>query len=448
MRVRFSSFVATICCLALGVPAAPREQKLQTCIELQRRGGQTRTAARMSPVLGADLSFASNPSPLIEGWQDKQKGDVMAAALKAAGVDSLRFLFGGLYSPRGPEATAEVKRENKLDIGYAWFPVDDYVEFIATHDFTTVVGVNVEEGPVVASSVIKRFLDRGLRDKLVAVELSNEPWLNPRPWLPEDYAARAADIIEGLTPLGVPFALPLTVGSEKKTPTRLSDNEWNERMLKTISERVKLGSRSDIYGVLHLYSRGVSSEAIDAFNKQVSRSAPGMRYLITEFNIRSSLQGNPHLTNKYALEFGRKVADVMRRREVVGLYTHSVPSHSIVYWANGRRFATVVGGRDDKLSGDAMSRGWHTTPTGRVYGLYSRLAWRGELLMYKAGGEQSYWAVRTPEGRQIVTLLNAGGSSVKKRIDIAGKKVELRAPSHSIVCFDSNGSELEKLILE
>src|SRR5262249_51086003 len=206
------------------------------------RAGMTR------PVLGADLSFASTPSPLIERWQDKQKGDQMTAALKAAGVDSLRFLFGGLYSPRGVEATARVKQENKLDIGYSWFPIEDYVEFIASHDFTTVVGVNVEEGPEVASVVVKKFLERGLREKLVAVELSNEPWLNPRPWMPEEFASRAADVIEALTPMRVSFALPLTVGREKKTPTHLSDDEWNDRMLRTLNARINFKTRSDIFG--------------------------------------------------------------------------------------------------------------------------------------------------------------------------------------------------------
>src|SRR5262249_37150136 len=190
------------------------------------------------------------------------------------------------------------------------------------------------------------------------------------------------------------------------TPTHLSDNEWNDRMLKALSARIDLKSRRDIYGVLHLYARGVSSNAIEAFNRQISRYAPGMHYLITEFNIRSNLKGNPHLTNAYALEFARKVADVMRRPEVVGLYTHSVPAHSIVYWANGRRFATVVDGRDEKLSGDAMSRGWHVTPTGKVYGLYSRLAWRGELMSYHDAGKQSYWVVAGPDGRYVITLLN------------------------------------------
>jgi len=301
------------------------------------------------------MSFASTPSPLIEGWLDKDEGDAMTAAFKAAGLKSLRFLFGGLYSPHGPEATARIKAENKLTNEYKWFPLGAYVDFLGAHDFTTIVGVNVEEGPDVARDAIQQFIDRGLKSKLVAIELSNEPWLNYRPWLPEDYAARAADVIEGLTPLGVRFALPLTEGNDNNTPTKLSDNVWVTRMLRALSTRIDLKSRSDIYGVLHLYSRGVRGATVDAFNRVVRSFSPNMRYVVTEFNIRLGLEGNPHLTNKYAMEFARKLADVMSRPEIEAMYTHSVPSHSVLYWSNGRRFATVVGGRDAKLSGDAMA---------------------------------------------------------------------------------------------
>ncbi|HWN99999.1 MAG TPA: hypothetical protein VNS63_12115, partial [Blastocatellia bacterium] len=171
-----------------------------------------RPSTRRALTLGADMSFAGTPSPLIEGWLDKPKGDEMAAAFKGAGLKSLRFLFGGLYSPLGPEATARVKAENKATNEYQWFPLESYVDFIASHEFTTIVGINVEEGPDVARDAIQLFLDRGLKSRIVAVELSNEPWLNHRPWLPEEFAARAADVIEALTPLGLHFALPLTVG--------------------------------------------------------------------------------------------------------------------------------------------------------------------------------------------------------------------------------------------
>ena len=393
------------------------------------------------------MDYASDPSTLIDGWLDKKAGDDMAAAFKVAGLKSLRFSSHGFYSPSGPEATARIKVENKLTNQFQWFPIDSYADFINAHGFTTIVGINVEEGPQVARSAIQKFIDRGLKSRIVAVELSNEPWLNHRPWLPEDYAARAADVIEGLTPLGVRFAVPLTVGRDNNTPTKLSDNEWVTRMLRAISTRIDLRRRSDVYGVLHLYSRGVSAEAVELFNKVVRPFAPTMRYLVTEFNIRHGLEGNPHLTNKYAMEFARKIAGVMSRPEIEAMYTHAVPFHSILYWANGRRYATVVGGRDEKLSGEAMSRGWHLTPTGRVYELYSRLAWNGEVLAYHDGGNQSYWAVRSVNGEVIVTLINDSNKATQKKVSIGGSQINLTGPPKSIVCADSKGKMIEQLLL-
>lgn len=324
---------------------------------------------RRAPILGADLGFAEWPHPLIKGWQNEQEGEAMADAFRDAGLKSLRFLFGGLYSPRGPEATAAVKAENHRKNEYPWFPLDQYVDYIASHEFTTVVGVNVVESPEVAHEAVQKFIGRGLKSKVVAVELSNEPHLNPRPWLPEDFAARAAAVIERLTPLGVPFALPLTVGKERNTPTRLSDNEWNTRMLRALSARVDLKNRRDIYGVLHLYARGVHPRSIKTFNEAVRPFAPHMRYLVTEFNIRLSLDGNPHLTNKYAMEFARKLAALMAEPDIEAMYVHAVPYHSIMYWADGKRTATVKKHNDPKIARADLSRGWHLTPEGKDYGL-------------------------------------------------------------------------------
>jgi hypothetical protein len=444
MKRKPALFVALLCSTALLLYSVGRIQAQSNSVNV---AAEAQPATRRAPVLGTDMSFASTPSPLIEGWLDKEKGDAMAEAFRAAGVKSLRFLFGGLYSPRGPEETAAVKIENKLTNKYAWFPIDAYVDFLAAHDFTTVVGINVEEGPDIARDSIEKFIKRGLKSKIVAIELSNEPWLNPRPWLPEQYAARAADVIERLTPLGVPFALPLTVGSDNNTPTKLTDNEWNTRMLRALASRIDLKNRSDIYGVLHLYSGGMRSKSLDFFNNAVKPFAPRMRYLVTEFNIRLSLEGNPHLTNKYAMEFARKLADVTSRPEIEAMYTHSVPAHSILYWSNGRKYATVVGGRDEKLTGDQMKRGWHLTPTGKVYRLYSELACNGDVITYRGGDKQSYWAVRSSDGRLIVTLLNDSDKATKKKVTIAGQELSLTAPPRSIICFDGNGQELERLTL-
>jgi hypothetical protein len=218
-------------------------------------------------------------------------------------------------------------------------------------------------------------------------------------------------------------------------------------MLRALSTRIDLKTRSDIYGVLHLYSRGVRGAAVDAFNKVVRPFAPNMRYVVTEFNIRLSLEGNPHLTNKYAMEFSRKLADVMSRPEIEAMYTHSVPSHSIVYWSNGRKYATVTGGRDERLTGNAKARGWHLTPTGKVYELYSRLAWDGDVITYRGGGKQSYWAVRSTDGRVVVTLINANDRPAQKKISLDGHNISLSAPARSIVCFGLDGKEIERLLL-
>ncbi|HJQ27120.1 MAG TPA: hypothetical protein VKA60_24745 [Blastocatellia bacterium] len=413
----------------------------------QEAGAQAPMIGQRAPTLGADLFFANDFSPLIDAWRDKQQGDEMAAAFQAAGLKSLRFSSHGYYSAGGEEATRQVKAENKLTNQFPWFPLDNYVDFIATHDFTTVFGVNVEEGAQAAVDAVQKFLSRGLQAKLVAVELSNEPWLNYRPWQPEEYAARAAEVIERLTPLGVRLALPLTVGNDNNTPTKLTDTAWNTRMLRALTRRVDLKNRTDIYGVLHLYSGGVRSKSVDYFNQIVRPFAPRMRYLVTEFNIRLSLEGNPHLTNKYALEMARKLADVMHRPEIDAMYIHAVPYHSVLYWANRRGRVTVVGQRDERLKGEALNRGWHLTPAGQVYSFYSRLAWNGDVLWFRGGDHQSYWAVRTGDGREVITLLNDDNRAAKQKVKFAGRELQLTAPPRAIVCFAANGQEIERLVL-
>lgn len=416
-----------------------------------RAQADERAKARRAPILGTDTVWADGPHKLIEGWQDKAEGDEMSAAFKSAGIRSLRVNFAGLYSPRGPEATVKIKAENKMTNQFPWFPIDDYFNWMAAHDFTTVVGVNVEEGPDVASEIMQKIIDSKIDSKLVAIELSNEPWLNHRPWLPEEYAARAGDVIERLTPFGVRFALPLTVGKDNNTPTKLSDNEWTTRMLRALDRRIKLRDRPDILGVLHLYAGGVRGGTIKQFNELVRPFAPSMRYLVTEFNIRLGLQGNPHLTNKYAMEFARKLADVMAQPEVEAMYVHAVPYHSVLYWSNGkpnnRNRATVIGQRDARLRPDQLTRGWHLTPAGRVYKLYSDLAWNGEPVDFKGGNSQSYWTVKSPDGKLITTLINDSGKETRKRITVAGRELSLSAPARSVTCFDQSGQQVARLSL-
>ena len=73
----------------------------------------TQAISQRAPILGADLLYANDFSPLIDAWQDKSQGDEMAAAFKAAGLKSLRFSSHGFYSARGDAATRQVKAENK-----------------------------------------------------------------------------------------------------------------------------------------------------------------------------------------------------------------------------------------------------------------------------------------------------------------------------------------------
>jgi hypothetical protein len=400
-----------------------------------------------APMLGTDMVWADGPQILIEAWQNKVMGDSFAEALQMAGVHSVRMNFFGIYSPVSPQASLKVKAENRMTNEFPWFPFSDFSTFIAAHEISAVVGVNVEEGADIAEETIRTFLTKNSPAKLIAVELSNEPWLNYRPWLPEEFATRAADIIERLTPLGVKFALPLTVGNSHNTPTKLSDTEWNTRMMKALSAHIDLRNRQDIYGVLHLYADGVRAKSIEFFNKIVRPFAPQMRYLVTEFNIRLNLEGNPHLTNKYALEFARKLAELMNVPDIAALYTHAVPYHSILYWTNGRRVTTVIGQRDAKLSGEAMTPGWHLTPAGKVYALYSRLAWNGEVLGYKEDGGQRYWVIKDDKGAIIITLLNEKNKATSKRLNIAGLNLTVTVPPQSVVCYDRNGRELERLLL-
>ena len=418
------------------------------CIALSTLGEPgARAQTRHTPILGADLTWADFPHPLIAAWEDKERGDQMADAFKAGGLRSLRFNFSGIYSPRGPKATAQIKAENKTTNEFPWFPFDQYVEFISSHDLSTVVGINVEEGPDVAEEVVRTFISRRAKKKLVAIELSNEPHLNYRPWSPEEYAVRAAGIIEHLTPLGVRFALPLTVGKERNTPTKLSDDEWNARMMRSLAARIDLKNRTDIYGVLHLYAGGVRAKSLEYFNRAIRPFAPKMRYLVTEFNIRLGLERNQQLTNSYAMEFARKLAELMAEPDIEAMYVHSVPYHSIMYWANGKRIATVTGQHDSRLTGKDLSRGWHQTPAGRVYRLYSELAWNGEVIAYGGSDNQRYWAVRGANSRVVVTLLNDAGGAARKKVTIEGHELVLSAPSHSIVCSSLAGAEIERLVL-
>jgi hypothetical protein len=403
--------------------------------------------SRRAPILGADAVWADGPHILMEAWQNKGMGDAFYDILQRAGVRTLRMSFHGMYSHRSEADSAKIKAENKMTNQYPWFPFGDYANYIAGRDLTTVVGINVEEGPDSAADAIDTFIRSAGQAKLIAVELSNEPWLNYRPWQPEEYAARAAQVIERLTPMGVKFALPLTVGDSRNTPTKLSDTEWNTRMMRALSSRIDLKNRRDIYGVLHLYAGGVRAKSVEFFNRIVRPFAPNMRYLVTEFNIRLNLEGNPHLTNKYGLEFARKLAELMNQPDIEAMYVHGVPYHSIMYWSNRRGVSTVIGGRDEKLPPQLTSQGWHLTPAGKVYALYSKLAWNGDVLSYKEDGKQRLWAVKSPGGALVISVLNEKNQPVTKRLNLAGKSLTVSLPGQSVVCFDETGKEIDQVLL-
>src|SRR5262245_57870386 len=143
MRFSTSKLALILVCLIVAVSLAPVQSGVASSAQDRNSPGARAGVGRRVPVLGGDMSFASTPSVLIEGWQDRAKGDAMAEAFRSAGVKSLRFLFGGLYSPEGPEASNALKIENKAPNQYQWFPIENFVEFEAAHDFTAVIGVNV-----------------------------------------------------------------------------------------------------------------------------------------------------------------------------------------------------------------------------------------------------------------------------------------------------------------
>jgi hypothetical protein len=141
----------------------------------------------------------------------------------------------------------------------------------------------------------------------------------------------------------------------------------------------------------------------------------------------------------------------MAQPEIEAMYVHAVPYHSVMYWSNGKpnkkNRATVIGQRDARLRPEQLTRGWHVTPAGKVYRLYSELAWSGELIEFKGGDKQSYWIVKSPGGNLTATLLNDSAKETRRRITLSGRELTLTAPPRSIVCFDQNGLEIAKLAL-
>lgn len=214
-------------------------------------------------------------------------------------------------------------------------------------------------------------------------------------------------------------------------------------MLRTLPARIDLKNRPDIYGVLHLYSTGMRGKSVDFFNKVVRPFAPRMRYLVTEFNIRLSLDGNPHLTNKYAMEFALKLAgcdEPSRNRSFVhALRPCSLGSLLVkrqeVRDGRGRPRRQAHRRRDIAgLASDADGKGLRAL-------LAARVEWRGALVSRRRqtkllGGETR---------RIVVTLINDTGKAAQKKASIAGREMSLSAPPRSIVCFDQVGRAIDQL---
>lgn len=387
---------------------------------------------RPRPVLGAHFNFADGPNEVIFEMVQANKQDILAQALRSAGIEDLRMSFHGYYSHLGPEATARLKRETKLTNIFPWFPIESYIAFIKKYRFKTVLGINVEEGADVAEDLIKRFEKAGALDLITSVEFGNEPFLSPRPWPPEEYAAKCAEIIKRLRPYKVKMGVALIVGKNPDLPTRMSGDEYCERTLATFAKLIDLKNSNDLFGIIHLYKQGVSPEAIEQFNSIVRKYSP-MKYQVTEYNIRLFFyKKNPHLTNDYALELARKLNRLMVEPDVVGLWIHSFPYHALSYWSDGKK-ATVAGFYDSKLKD--LTPGWHLTPAGEVHHFYHRWAWNGEILAFVEQDDAQYWAVRSPEMGTLVSILNEREKPLEQEIRINGASVRINVGARSLTCY-------------
>lgn len=402
---------------------------------------------RAAPLVGVDMIYQDRPHVLIRAFGDPARGDELAEVLRdRLGLTAIRLDSFGFYSFLGPARSAELRRQTQQNNSFPWFPIDDVARFVAEHDLPIVAGVNLEDGPDSAVTFVDRFRAAGALDRIVAVEIGNEPHLSKRPWYPEEYAKAAAAIVRAVTPLGVRCAVSFTVGSETKTPTGISDDEYTRRELAALDAELGLAGRDDLFGVVHLYAGGVDPAVIDRLDGLVRPVAPRMRYLVTEFNIRSSLRDNAQLTIAYGLEALEKTSRLVAHPSVAGLFMHGVPYHSVVYWSGEAGVLTVSGFRDDRLTGEARSPGWHLTPAGQLYGLYAREVWRGDLLDFVDEGEIQTWRVRRPDGEPRTAVLNASASAIDRTLDVGGTSIRATLPPRSAVVFGPSG-ELARVVL-
>jgi hypothetical protein len=74
--------ICSLCCVALALSCVlpARAQRDGAIKATGSTGVAVQAAGRRAPLLGADMTYADGPHVLIEGWQDKQKGDAMTEA--------------------------------------------------------------------------------------------------------------------------------------------------------------------------------------------------------------------------------------------------------------------------------------------------------------------------------------------------------------------------------
>ena len=401
---------------------------------------------RPRPMFGAHFNFADPPNELIFHMVMKDKRPILAKALRDAGVEDLRISFHGYCSHLGHQESLKLREINKLSNAFPWIPAEVFISFMKDFGFTTVLGVNVEEGPQVAIDLLKRFEKADALGLISSIELGNEPFLSARPWTPEEYAQKSAEIIKALRPFKVKFAIAVIVGKDNNGPTKIPGNEYCDRTLATLDPLIDLKNSDDIYGAVHLYSRGVTPIAIDQFN-QIIRKYSKMKYQVTEYNIRLSLKGNPHLTNAYAMEFARKLNQLIMSPDIVGFWIHSFPYHAINYWTDGKT-STVIGFTDSKLEVEDLTPGWHLTPAGKVHHFYQSLAWNGDILAFYEEGNVQYWVINSPTKGKLVSVLNDQYEPLEKVISFEDKKLPVQVKGQEIVCYElDSGKQLSSLTL-
>ncbi|MEW6732900.1 MAG: hypothetical protein AB1489_16360 [Acidobacteriota bacterium] len=449
MRVSKRWMVLAAILLVLLLVGGDYWRRLRERAEFHSRAARTvelkAETPRRRPLLGTHFIFADPPQETIFEMVQPDRQAELAGALREAGIEDLRMSFHGYYSHFGTEATARLKRETKLTNTFPWFPIEIFISFIQRFHFTTVLGINVEEGPEAAVDLLERFARAGALNLITSVELGNEPFLSPRPWHPEEYAEKCAQIIERLRPYKVKFAVAVVVGKDRNMPIRLTGDEYCQRILAALDDRLDLHNSDDIYGAFHIYSRGVTPVVIDQVNSIV-RKYSSMKYQITEYNIRLSLKGNPHLTNAYAREFARKLNRLIINPDIDGLWIHAFPFHSLSYWTDGRR-ATIIGFQDKKLQGDDWRPGWHLTPAGRVHKFFQQWAWNGEIVAFLEQGDVQYWAVRTNDGKTLISIFNDRDTTLEQEIHFQSQRLSVKVGAYSLASFTTTGQLVTQLAL-